>query len=1344
MMELASSDEATRTKRYPGSRPFDDTVADRLIYFGREEEILALSNRILGARLILLFARSGVGKTSLLNAGVAPRLREHALLPVPILLTDFLTTSRTGTTGSPTDRVISVVITACAAQGLRLVVGERTGLWEFFKTSLIWQEDTLLTPVLVFDQFEEIFTLTKDRELRRQLAREIGSLLQSGYPDRLVERMMKVDADQRLSDQMPNVKVVLSLREEYLGALQDLSTEIPGLFKERFRLATMTEDQARHAILGPAQLATSECGIEFVTAPFAVGDDLLKAMLDFLKGQSEVIEPFQLQLLCSHLEATFAPPASAPRTAPIDLAQTGGSSWMRDVVSDFYDAALRQLPAAQRKKARLLCEDGLLTREGFRQMLPEAVIRDEWRCTAETLQRLVDGHLLRTEQRLESLFYEISHDSIARTIHQQRRWHLPRHLKTGIWVGAVSAFIVIAILIHETIKTAKANEEADKLIGYLIAGDLQNQLRTIGSTDLLDQVADKVRDYLPDVDDSLNVAHSENHALARINDGDLFVTKGNLARALVNYQKARTSLEKLHLSAPSDSHVTASLASSLLGVARSLGSEGRVSDAVQALTSAVALRESLVGIGRANDFTRVLDEVEARQALAGALITQQQLPAARKQLDLSIERLVGLGDVGKHDRRAMELLADSYSALGGFYRDEMYASAAAEIAFAKSDEYVDRLSKRFSLSANARMMQSVALNQAAISSWNKTAKTNSDNSAKAQTMLEELLVWDPLNITWQRDWAVNLTVVADLSADQSIAKQSYEKAIHKLEDLVNLDPWNMDWAVDLAEARDSYGRYLGDNNKSSDLRGALTQFDAAMPIFEKVMQIDHTNMDVRLWRDWELIWRADFEGRLSGDRKLQTDLLRKAMDSLVVTQKSAKESIRAADALLYAERVSCLTVSADLRPRASECLNFVQDVEERVKVPLPAPLVSNIWIHFASLETGATKQIDKAELYRSGMEMIGVAVRRRPGDGEILEAVDAAIRDTSDSVGSTLRSERLNLVRAADPGELTGAQRGDYLEKIHDFYIKLDDLNAALVALRGAIEANPTERRLYQKSADLHFRIGKGALASNLVLAQSEFQSSITAQKKCTELALGDRAERDKLWKRHIAIGDAVKGDDTPTERRRINFAQTQYNQASGLLQHEITVRPEEDALYQDLFNLIGRQFRLDWDTQERAGAWKAYQRGIAAAQKAIDLQPDKPDYWHLLQVAHSGVGLTVSGWDEADAMWRARARAALRAAADASRKTIEKSPELPKLEIYFEEIATSLAADAELMEKDSMREEAARTYGEACVALNHATALTTAEAAAKSKDTEEMQALRQRCSGGRTVSNTGARPSGK
>ncbi len=57
---------------YPGLRPFE--ADERELFFGREEECAVLVDKILAHRLTLLFAASGVGKTSLLRAAVVPRL----------------------------------------------------------------------------------------------------------------------------------------------------------------------------------------------------------------------------------------------------------------------------------------------------------------------------------------------------------------------------------------------------------------------------------------------------------------------------------------------------------------------------------------------------------------------------------------------------------------------------------------------------------------------------------------------------------------------------------------------------------------------------------------------------------------------------------------------------------------------------------------------------------------------------------------------------------------------------------------------------------------------------------------------------------------------------------------------------------------------------------------------------------------------------------------------------------------------------------------------------------------------------------------------------------------------
>src|SRR5512137_2175772 len=53
------------------------TYADRGLFFGREEESLRMVGEILSSRLLVLFAPSGSGKSSLINAGVRPLLEER-------------------------------------------------------------------------------------------------------------------------------------------------------------------------------------------------------------------------------------------------------------------------------------------------------------------------------------------------------------------------------------------------------------------------------------------------------------------------------------------------------------------------------------------------------------------------------------------------------------------------------------------------------------------------------------------------------------------------------------------------------------------------------------------------------------------------------------------------------------------------------------------------------------------------------------------------------------------------------------------------------------------------------------------------------------------------------------------------------------------------------------------------------------------------------------------------------------------------------------------------------------------------------------------------------------------
>ena len=70
-----------RTKyRYPGLKPF--SAEEKHIFFGREQDIDQLSKLIRIESPIVLYGKSGLGKSSLLSAGVIPQL-EKKIVYIP-------------------------------------------------------------------------------------------------------------------------------------------------------------------------------------------------------------------------------------------------------------------------------------------------------------------------------------------------------------------------------------------------------------------------------------------------------------------------------------------------------------------------------------------------------------------------------------------------------------------------------------------------------------------------------------------------------------------------------------------------------------------------------------------------------------------------------------------------------------------------------------------------------------------------------------------------------------------------------------------------------------------------------------------------------------------------------------------------------------------------------------------------------------------------------------------------------------------------------------------------------------------------------------------------------------
>jgi len=144
---------------WPGLAAF--TEADEPFFYGRERICEELTSLIEHERLVVLHGRSGLGKTSLLQAGCFPKLREKSFLPVRIR---FSFADQAPGPGSSTGTVPLVSqVRQFIEQAVQGAHGEGPALdlsatmWEWFQRTgaNFWSERSRrLIPVLVFDQFE--------------------------------------------------------------------------------------------------------------------------------------------------------------------------------------------------------------------------------------------------------------------------------------------------------------------------------------------------------------------------------------------------------------------------------------------------------------------------------------------------------------------------------------------------------------------------------------------------------------------------------------------------------------------------------------------------------------------------------------------------------------------------------------------------------------------------------------------------------------------------------------------------------------------------------------------------------------------------------------------------------------------------------------------------------------------------------------------------------------------------------------------------------------------------------------------------------------------------------------
>jgi hypothetical protein len=451
---MAAADQ----KPYVGPRPFGHDEKD--LFFGRDREARDLCSLVVAHPIVLLYANSGAGKSSLLNAGLVPLLEARGCEVLPPARVGGRIPDAIKTT--EVDNVYAFnVLSSWAGPSVDprdLVKVDIAG----FLAGRPHRKDQAGEPVLrvvLLDQFEELFTFAPERWHEREaLIRQLAKALEGD----------------------PLLRVVLVMRQQFVPQLETYAHLLPQGRPTRFALEQLRPKAAQQAVEGP--LARTDRKIEpeasqrlvqelrKITVRGAGGDDV--------ETIDQFVEPVQLQVACAKLWDDLPPDVHAITPAHIE---TYGD--VDKALKRFYEDALNAAvtkTGVSKDRLRLWVDRYLITPGGTRGMVyrgPEQTGREERAIPNSAVDVLEEKHLIRAEARAGGeRWYELTHDRFVGPIkesnrvwkEQYERGQRRRKLLRSAGIGASVGVAVVAIVFYAALRYFTEYDRTDGAIDELL------------------------------------------------------------------------------------------------------------------------------------------------------------------------------------------------------------------------------------------------------------------------------------------------------------------------------------------------------------------------------------------------------------------------------------------------------------------------------------------------------------------------------------------------------------------------------------------------------------------------------------------------------------------------------------------------------------------------------------------------------------------------------------------------------------------------------------------------------------------------------------------------------------